>query len=461
VDGTLGTRPVPAPSRGVVAAYALVTALSVLSTSAVSVVIPQLAGDLVLDTSAAGWVLAAFSVTFPVGTVLFGQLADRLGARRTWVLGATLFVSGGLFAAVSPSFLTIVAGRLVQGVGAGAIPVLTLVRVAVGDDAERASRVGFLTAVVSIHSGAGPLIGGGVASVLGWRGALALPVVALLVAVPIWRDLPERGSAGHRVDWVGAALLLTVIAAPLVALRLVSLALGGPIGLLLVATGIAAALLALRVRRVPDGLLQRDLITDVRLVGAGVAAMCLLAVYLGGMFAVPLLLAERYGLGPLALGVAVLPAAVVGTLTARLIGTRVPPRYWSRAAAASFPASLLGVLLVAGSAAPVIWVLGLCLLAVASMGSQVVLTTESLSPEGDPQASAAISTFQLLLFSGAAFGPVVVGAVAQATSLRVGVASSVALLALGLVALLARRGTAAKIFSPTLIPTSRSGGTEE
>lgn len=456
MTATTSARPSSGPTRPVVGAYALVTALSVLATSAVSVVIPQLAGDLGLDTSAAGWVLAAFSVTFPVGTVLFGQLADRLGQQRAWVLGASLFVGGGLFAALSPSFLPIVAGRLVQGVGAGAIPVLTLVRVATGDATERASRVGFLTAVVSIHSGAGPLIGGGVAALLGWRGALALPVIALAVAVPIWRDLPDHAT-DRRVDLPGAGLLLTVIAAPLIALRMLSLGLSGPVGVLLTVTVLSAAALVVRVRRVPDGLLQRELMTDARLVGAGIAAMSLLAVYLGGMFAVPLLLADRYGLGPLALGLVILPAAVVGTVTARLVGKRVPPQHWPRVAGGSFAASAGGLVLVAASELPAVWVAGLCLMAVASMGAQVVLTTASLRPEGDPQANSAISMFQLLLFSGAAFGPVVVGAVAQATSVRIGVASSGGLLVLGLLAWAVRRRALAPTTSSTFTTTTSPG----
>lgn len=427
------TAPVPAPTRATVGAYALVTALSVLASSAVSVVIPQLAGDLRLDTSAAGWVLASFSVTFPIGTVLFGQVADWIGPRRAWVYGSTLFIGGGVMAAVSPTFAPIVIGRLIQGVGAGAIPVLTLARLAVGGRQQRATRVGFLTAVVSIHSGAGPFLGGALAGLFHWRATLALPLVTLLVAVQIWRDLPGVAQPGTRVDWIGAAATFAAVATPLLVLRQLSIGAYGSVAPLLLASVVAVIALVQRVRRHPDGFLRRELITDPRLVGAGIAAMCLLAVYLGGMFAVPLLLADALGWGPFQLGLGVLPAAVIGMLTARVTGRYVPPRHWRLVTSGSFVVSLGGLLVIWLTSWPPGWVIGLCLVALASMAAQVLHTTSVLRDPEDPLANTAIGTFQLFLFSGGAFGPVVVGAIAERSSVQVGVASSAAIVGIGIV----------------------------
>lgn len=425
--------PATAPSRTIVGAYALVTALSVLASSAVSVVIPQLARDLALDTSAAGWVLASFSVTFPIGTVLFGRLSDHLGARRSWGWGSALFVGGGLVAAASPSFVPIVVGRLVQGIGAGAIPVLTLARLAVGGTQQRASRVGFLTAVVSIHSGAGPLLGGSLAGTFHWRATLALPLLTVLVAVPIWRDLPDMPQTGGGVDWAGAVLTFASVAAPLLLLR--QLAIGSYTGVfpLLAGSIFAVAALLARIRRRPHGFLRRELIADPKLVGAGVAAMSLLAVYLGGMFAVPLMLTNALGWGPFTLGLAVLPAAAVGTLSARYVGRRVQPDRWPLVAKGSVVTSVTGIAVIGTAESPWAWIIGLCMLAIASMSAQVVHTTSVLRDPRDPLANTAIGTFQLFLFSGGALGPVVVGAIAERTTIPAGVASSGALLAAGVV----------------------------
>lgn len=128
----------------------------VLASSAVAVVVPPLAADLRLGASEAGWILAAFSVTFPVGTVLFGKLADVHGQRCAWMLGVLLFVGGTIITASGPELWVVIAGRLLQGLGAGAIPTLTLARVAVrGDARHRSRRVGLITSVVSVTSGTG------------------------------------------------------------------------------------------------------------------------------------------------------------------------------------------------------------------------------------------------------------------------------------------------------------------
>lgn len=408
--------------RRLLLAYATVTALSVVASSAVSVTLPSLADDLNLGASAAAWILAAFSVTFPVGTVLFGRIADVAGRRTAWVWGSIMFIGGSAVAALSPWFVVIVAGRLVQGLGAGAIPTLTIARLAGrADHGDRASRVGFVTSVVSIASGGGPLLGGLLASTVHWRAVLALPLLTVAVVRTIHRDLQDVAQRAARVDAVGAILTLGAIGLPLLALR--GLDDASTAASLPLAIGGAAlwAVLARRIRRRPDGFLRRELLRDRILVTSSVAAFSLLAIYLGAGLAVPLLLAASRGWEPLRIGIAVLPAAVAGVLAARLA-----PRVLSRHPAlgtmtGAALASMAGIALIGLMSSVAGLVAGLALTATGSMGGQVAHTTAVLRDEREASAASAVGTFQLFLFAGGAVGPVVVGTVADATSLRLGV----------------------------------------
>lgn len=151
--------------------------------------------------------------------------------------------------------------------------------------------------------------------------------------------------------------------------------------------------------------------------------MALLAVHLGSVFAVPLILADARGWSPLRIGLAVLPSAVIGVVTTQL----VPPitRATSARAVTSATAllSLTGVALIVASSSLTALIGGLAMTAAGSLGGQVVHTTAVLRDEDDPQAASAVGTFQLFLFSGGALGPVVVGTVADLSTLRAGVAA--------------------------------------
>lgn len=412
--------------RARLAVYLTLTALSVLSASAVAVTVPDISADLGLREAGAGWVLASFTMGFPVGTVAFGRIVDGYGQRQAWRWGATLFVGGSLLAAVAPGFWVLVAGRLLQGLGTGAIPTLTLSRVsATGDPARRTGRVGLVTVVVSVTSGVGPLLGGAIATSLHWRVVLALPVTALLLAPVIVPDLQRRPVGGGRLDVVGGLLTLATLGAILTTLRGLVDVTGSTLAAWAGGSGCITALgLTLWLRGRPEGFLRRDLLADRGLLVSGFAVLTMLASHVGAVFAVPLLLSAERGWTAFQIGVSMVPAALL-SVGAAAIAPRFQRRFSARyTALAAALACLVGVLLLAsGSSALVVLIGGLGLVGVGGLGGQVVHTARVLRPPDDPLAASAMGLFQLLLFSGAALGPVLVGAVAQAVTLRAGIAA--------------------------------------
>jgi MFS family permease len=104
----------------------VLVALAVIGSSAVAVALPVLSAELGLDNSGAAWILAAFSLTFSISTAVFGRLADIYGLRLPLRIGGFLFAAGSLAGALAPSFAVLISARLVQGAGAGAVPVLVV-----------------------------------------------------------------------------------------------------------------------------------------------------------------------------------------------------------------------------------------------------------------------------------------------------------------------------------------------
>jgi MFS family permease len=207
-----------------------------------------------------GWVFSAFMLGSVVGIVAAGRQADRRGPAIPFVAGLVLFGSGLAIAGLAPSMEVLVAGRTLQGLGAGAVPAVAYVAIGRSLVGPLRARMMAVLSTAWVAPGlAGPAVSAEVARVFGWRwvflGLLPVVAVAGAIAVPSLVRLgrPASGQvSGHRLtDGIlvaaGAGLFLAGL----------TLAAGsGDIlaGCGLILAGGAAALPALR-RLVPAGTL--------------------------------------------------------------------------------------------------------------------------------------------------------------------------------------------------------------
>lgn len=412
-----------ASTRRVAVLLGGLVAVAIIGSSAVAVALPALAADLGLDVAGRAWVLAAFGLTFALATASFGRLADLAGLRLPLVVGVGLFAAGSVIAAAAGSFGVLIIGRLVQGAGAGAVPVLaTGVIHARFTGTARARMLGAIGVVVSVISGSGPLIGGAITHVLSWRAVVGLPVVTVLLLVPVAKLAPPRSSAagGPGVDIRGAGLVGVTVGGLMVLLQ----ASGG--GLALPAAGgvaaftvLAGGVLAVHVRARPHGFLPQRLLANVRLRRACGAAFGMLAAWLAMLLAVPSLLAAAHGWSPLPIGLAMLPGAATGAIVARVVTTRGAHLDRGRMTAVLLLVGAGGLGLagaVGGEPVPLIAAFGM--VAACFAAGQVVLldAVPSLVPEA--LRTSAVGLFNLTLFTGGAVGSAAAGGLAGLVGLR-------------------------------------------
>jgi MFS family permease len=425
----------PSPARVALLLGTLV-ALTVIGSSAVAVAIPSLAADLGLDTSESAWVLAAFSLTFSISTAVFGRVADLVGLRLPLRIGGVLFAGGSLLAALAPGFGVLVTGRLIQGTGAGAVPVLIAGIIAARfDEASRAKAFGTITAVVSVVSGSGPLICGSIAELASWRWVLALPVIAILLTEPVARLAPAPVRQPGRLDVRGALLVAVTISGGALLLQSPATGAGVPaalgFGVLLV---LGFGLLVRHIGRHPDGFLPRAVVTTRPLMAGSLAALTLLAAYIALLFAVPTLLTAELGWSPLPIGLAMLPAAAFGAVVSRVVGTIATPHRRHRLLAGLSAGSAVGLLLAALlPTVPVALVVGLALAAAGFGGGQVTVLAALPTLVAEEHRGVAIGVFNLLFFVGGTIGAAAVGGLSSVMPLHAGLGVVALLPALGIV----------------------------
>ena len=331
--------PAVPPSR-LLGVLFLGTLLAALDIALVGPALPAIGEAFGLDERGVSWVFTAFVLANLAGLPVMAALADRVGRRRVYLADVALFALGSVIVASAPSVAVLLAGRVVQGVGAsGIFPVASAV---VGDTfppEARGRAVGLLGAVFGLAFLIGPVVGGVVLSVGSWRWlfVLTLPLAATVFALSA-RVLPEAGGAGRRdaapVDVAGIVLLagsLVALAAGLSGVRadavLGSLGDGRVWAPLALALGLGAAFVAVERRAeaplVRPGLVARRpvQIACALAVGAGLveASFVFLSAYAVEAFGVTPS-AGSYLLLPLVAGVG-LGSPVAGRLLDR-VGAR-------------------------------------------------------------------------------------------------------------------------------------------
>ncbi|MGH8160722.1 MAG: multidrug effflux MFS transporter [Gammaproteobacteria bacterium] len=154
---------------------------------------PAIAHSLNTTYGMVQFTMASYLIGSAISRLVYGPVSDRFGRRPIMLAGAIILVAGGLLCVLSFSIWPLIAGRLIQGVGACAGGVLSdaVVRDAFSAD-EREGIYAKLMAVFAMAPAVGPIVGVYAASKLGWHGNFALLLaLAILLFVLVWRFLPE------------------------------------------------------------------------------------------------------------------------------------------------------------------------------------------------------------------------------------------------------------------------------
>lgn len=339
--------PAAAPDGGLdrelllVAATVVVGAvMTILDTTVVNVAIRTLAEEFDSPLATIQWVATGYTLALATVIPLTGWAAERFGTKRLYLTSITLFLIGSMLSGIASSSTELIVFRVLQGLGGGMLmPAgMTILTRAAGPQ-----RVGRVMAIMGVPMMlgpiAGPILGGWLVDDFSWRWIFFINVPIGLVALALTvrvlpRDVPQPG---HRLDWLGLALLSPGLA--LLIYGLANTATEGGFGSAKVLAPMAIGLLALAAFVVHARHAAEDALIDLRLfanktfsAAAGTMILVIIAVF-GGMLLLPLYLQTVRGesamdsgllLAPQGIG-AMLAMPVAGALADRTgIGRIVP-----------------------------------------------------------------------------------------------------------------------------------------
>jgi EmrB/QacA subfamily drug resistance transporter len=295
----------------------------VLDMTIVNVALPSIKNDLGFSQASLAWVVNAYLIAFAGLLLLAGRLGDLFGRKRIFLIGLVMFTAASLLCGLSMGQPMLIAARFLQGIG-GALSsavILGMVVTMFPEPADRARAIGIFSFVASAGASIGLLAGGIITQAVSWHWIffvnLPIGVVIAVLAIRILES--DRGiGLDQGADVMGAVLVTAGLM-----LGVYTIVQSADYGLLSTHTlgfgGVAVILLAAFIVRQAKG---RSPLLPLRLflvpnVSAANAIQAIGGVAMFGFFFFSSLYMQRVlGYGPLTIGVAFLPVAVVmGTLS--------------------------------------------------------------------------------------------------------------------------------------------------
>jgi MFS transporter, DHA2 family, methylenomycin A resistance protein len=332
------------------------------------------------------WVVSAYTIAFAALILTAGALGDRIGAKKVFMAGFAIFTAASLACALAPNAAALIAGRAAQGIGAAFLVPnsLALLNHAYPQTKERGWAVGIWAAGASLALTAGPLAGGALIALVGWRSIFIVNLPIGLVGLWLtWRWASESPrSSGRELDLGGQAAAIGALGC--LAGAIIE---GGVLGWddFGVLGGFAAAalfsvLFMIRESRARQPMLPLSLFANRTFALTTAIGLLVNVAFYGLIFVLSLYFQRVNGLSPLETGLAFLPMMGV-VLPANLLATRAAERVgapWVIAAGAAITAAgCLALLGLAPGAS--YWAIGPQLLAMgAGLGLLVPPLTAAL-----------------------------------------------------------------------------------
>ncbi|MCU1575159.1 MAG: putative integral rane transport protein [Micrococcaceae bacterium] len=409
-------------------ALMLTTGLVAIDSTILATAVPSIVKDLG-GFSSFPWLFSIYLLAQAVSVPLYAKLADTVGRKPIMLVGIGLFLLGSILSGFAWSMPALIAFRVVQGLGAGAVqPMGITIAGDIYTVAERAKAQGYIASVWAISSVVGPTLGGVFAQFLTWRWIFFVNIpLSVLAAWMILRNFKENiEKRHHKVDYAGAALLTASLSLLILAVLEGGQAWAWNSPISLAAFGVGALLLLAFVlveRRADEPVLplwvfSRRLLLSTALVSFGVGG-----ILLGLTSYVPTYLERSLGTPPLVAGLALAALTIGWPIAASLSGRLYLRIGFRRTVLIGMVLVVLGAwVLTATAQTPRVWLVALTSFVI-GLGLGLVATPGLIAAQSSVewnQRGVVTGTNLFARSTGSAVGVAIFGAIANAIFLANG-----------------------------------------
>jgi EmrB/QacA subfamily drug resistance transporter len=312
--------------RWIMTSVILASAMAFIDGSALNVVLPSLQKDLRASGTDLFWMLNSYLLMLAALILPGGALGDKLGRKKIFMIGIALFILGSAACGFAPSVLLLIFFRALQGIG-GALMIpgsLSLITCSFSQN-ERGKAIGTWSAVTTLVTIAGPLLGGALADAGLWRMIffinIPLGIISLLI---LWRKVPESidEETGSSLDPGGSFSIIAALA--LLTFGFLRIPAKGfnnwPVYISLAGGMLALIIFIFIEKKSRHPMMPLQLFSSKSFTGANLLTLFLYAALAGGMLFLTLNLVQIQGYTQLQAGMTLLPFTILLILISRWSG---------------------------------------------------------------------------------------------------------------------------------------------
>jgi len=342
--------------RRLIPFLATIVFFSVLNTTMFNVSLPDIAEQFHLLPSKVSWVVSGYVIIFAISSVTYGRLADTYSIKTLVTIGLILFNTGSIIGFLSQWYPMLIAARMVQASGSGAIPALgMLIATAYFPISEKGRVLGALASTVALGAGIGPILGGFITGTFHWRYLFIISTITLFTIPAFRRYLPHQTRREGRFDTPGALLMVAGIGSLLLFIT-TTVWWTLPMGVLLMAAFL------IRIHRTPFPFLSPSVFRNQAYRNMIIMSFLALSTVFGVLFMAPLMLRDLNALKTGNIGLVMFPGAMVGAISGTMGGRFVDRRGSAPVVYTAMALLMSGFLLLSTFAGLRPWVISLNLI---------------------------------------------------------------------------------------------------
>jgi EmrB/QacA subfamily drug resistance transporter len=304
-------------ANAVLAVVAVAQFMVILDASIVNVALPTIRRDVGFSEQSLSWILNAYTLIFGGFLLLGGRAADRLGRRRLFMAGITLFTAASLVCGISQSEGELLVARGLQGLGGAMVSpaALSIILTTFAEGPERNRALSVWGAIAGAGGAIGLLLGGVLVQVLSWRWVffVNVPIGAVVLALAPRIVLESRATVAKGGYDVAGAGTITLGTMALVFTLIKADSWGWTSGRTIAGFVVAAVLIAaflLIERRQMDPLVPLRIFSNRNLAAADATLLVTVAALFGMFFFLTLYMQQVLGFSALKTGIAYMPLSV-------------------------------------------------------------------------------------------------------------------------------------------------------
>jgi DHA2 family metal-tetracycline-proton antiporter-like MFS transporter len=288
--------------------------LVVMNTTMFNVALPSVLSELDLTSSTASWIVSGYSIVFAISTLTFSRLSDFIPISRLLLIGLVILGMASIIGFFSHHFYLLLATRILQAAGAGAVPGLAMVLAGRYIPLTRRGKaMAYIASAASLGFGLGPVLGGAVTQYLGWNYLFAVTGF-VVVLIPLFSKLlPKEEVKKVKFDTFGGLLTGLSVTGLLLFLTTFSF-------VILLSSIVLLVLMWRHIHKIDIPFIQPRLLKNKqynRLLFIGFSAFI---THFATLFIMPIILTVVFNKEPAEVGMIIFPGAILSAVAAQFIG---------------------------------------------------------------------------------------------------------------------------------------------